>query len=427
MWNRRARRLLLAFSLVTGAQAGQDSADLLRLAQSKILDSLNRLPRYMCTQTIDRTMFAPDTRIAGSACTDGAVPSKTHPVTSDRLRLDVAKSDVEMYSWVGESHFNDHDIADIVREGAISNGSFVGFLTQIFSTDAADFTYNGEVTRDGRALSEFGFKVAPETSHYIFNNRNRRMTIGYEGSFLVDPVTADLVQLVVTSTSVPDQTTCSLSTTLDYERVNLQGIDFLLPSATLLRILNSDGSSSVNRTAFSGCHEFHGESTLSFDEPSQAPAGKVPAIVAPPEIPPGLPFRIALVQKIDTASAATGDVVKCKLVTPIGTGSKVTIPSGSAVGARIVRIRRFYGSAPYVALDLKLETVAAGSGPIPLISKPDLSSRFEQAKARELHQRVVLGTLSSIESHAAPFIFRTDRQQYVIDSGLESSWVTTER
>ena len=420
--------MLLAFSLVTGAQAGQDSADLLRLAQSKILDSLKRLPRYMCTQTIDRTIYASDSRITGSACTDGVVPSKTRPVTSDRLRLDVAKSDVEMYSWVGESQFNDRDIADIVRDGAISNGSFVGFLTQIFSTDAADFTYNGEVTRDGHALSEFGYKVARETSHYTFNNRGRKMTIGYEGSFLVDPATADLVQLVVNSTSLPDQTsTCSLSTTLDYKRVNLQGIDFLLPSATLLRILNSDGSSSVNRTAFSGCHEFHGESTLSFDEPSQTPSGRAPTATAPPEIPPQLSFRIALAQKIETASAATGDVIKCKLVTPIRNGSKVVIPSGAAVGARIVRIRHFYGSVPYVALDLKLETVTAGGVPVPLIARPDLSPHFEPGKPGELHGRVVLGTLSSIENHAAPFIFRTDREQYVIDSGLESSWITAER
>src|ERR1700684_1928732 len=140
MWT----RLLLAFSVAAVMRAQQDPASLLRLVQARVSDSLDRLPRYMCTLIIDRTVQWPDADVRGSACDEGPAALKTHVTTSDRLRLDVAKSDVEMYSWVGESRFHDRDIANVVSDGAISDGSFVAFLNDIFRADVANFTYNGE-------------------------------------------------------------------------------------------------------------------------------------------------------------------------------------------------------------------------------------------------------------------------------------------
>src|ERR1022692_912151 len=53
-------RFVLAFSIATGVLAQQDPMDLLRQVQAKVAGSLNRLPRYMCTQTIDRARYEPD-------------------------------------------------------------------------------------------------------------------------------------------------------------------------------------------------------------------------------------------------------------------------------------------------------------------------------------------------------------------------------
>src|SRR5580658_1284878 len=152
MWT----RLLLVFSAAAILRAQQDPADLLRLVEAKVSESLDRLPRYMCTLTIDRTVSSPDI-YSGPVCDGHPDPPSTHLVSSDRVRLNVAKSDVEMYSWVGESRFDDHDIANIVRDGAISDGTFVAFLNDIFRTGLASFTYNGDVNEDGRISSEFGF------------------------------------------------------------------------------------------------------------------------------------------------------------------------------------------------------------------------------------------------------------------------------
>jgi hypothetical protein len=158
-------RFLLAFSVATGLRAQQDPMDLLRRVQARVVDSLDRLPRYMCTQTVDRTLYQPDVHDGKTSCDEGPIRRSAHLTTSDRLRLDVAIGAArEMYSWVGESRLNDHDLLDMVHEGAISTGSFAAFLTAIFHSENANFTYDGETTADGRALSEFGFRVPYEKS-----------------------------------------------------------------------------------------------------------------------------------------------------------------------------------------------------------------------------------------------------------------------
>ena len=137
--------------------SGQQSpADLLRLAQTRISESLDRLPHYMCTLSIDRKEYRRNSGVTRSAACDEAGNQRTL-MSSDRLRLDVAKSNVEMYSWVGESRFEDRDILRIVRDGAISDGTFVALLNDIFRTKEASFTYLGSNTDNGRATSEFVF------------------------------------------------------------------------------------------------------------------------------------------------------------------------------------------------------------------------------------------------------------------------------
>jgi hypothetical protein len=212
---------------------------------------------------------------------------------------------------------------------------------------------------------------------------------------------------------------------LDYGRLRLKGADFLLPAESLLQIVVHGGGEAVNRTVFSGCHEFRGESSITFDPPSQhavevgadaSAASKVPLI------PKGLHFRAALAQVIDTKRAAAGDLVKAALITPLRDGKKVFAPTGAAVAARIVRIRRYYGRSPALQLDIRLETVDAGGDSIPLEADPDTSPSFENRQAKLL--RVESVSLRGLEDRSAAFIFRGIPDSYVIGSGLESAWVT---
>ncbi|HTB10615.1 MAG TPA: hypothetical protein VK752_03545 [Bryobacteraceae bacterium] len=428
MW----RRLFMALALANGIQAQRDPVELLRRVQAKVSSSIDRVPRYMCTETIDRRIFQSDRVERGVSCDDGAKRSK-HLTTSDRLRMDVGMAPArEMYSWVGENRFDNRELADMVKEGATATGSFAGYLAAIFRGEDASFTYNGETTQDGHARSEFGFKVPYDRSHYSFGMGIHRIVTAYSGTFLVDPTTADLVRLEITTDQLPAESgACHASTTLDYTaRVHVAGIDFLLPGQSTLRLLRRDGSVAENGASFSSCHEFLGESEIKYDPPPSDI--RVPETRKPESttftIPGGLPFRLAFEQGFDTGSAAAGDPVKAKLITPIHDGAKVLAQSGAPVAARIVRMRQFYGYVSSISLDVTLETVEVGGIALPLIAAPDIGVHFEQKKGKgELKQRLELGTLRGLENRSISFVFKDVRFPYLIVSGLESNWVTAAR
>jgi hypothetical protein len=418
MWT----RLLLLCCAAIRVRAQQDPMELLRRVQRNVSESLDRVPRYMCTETIDRSQFEPDFPARGNC--DNGDKSRTHLTTSDRLRLDVGMAaTVEIYSWVGESKFNDHDLFQIVREGAISSGAFAAFLTAIFRSSDASFTYDGE--KGG--LSAFGFQIPYEKSHYYYGEGAHRIITGYDGTFLVDPKTASLTHLDVHTSQLPSETgACHASTSLDYSQVRMKGVDFLLPSASQLTIARVDGGKAENRTVFSSCHEFLGESTISFDGPSKnAPSAAESSTEEPLAFPAGLRFEVVSTQAIDPGTAAAGDPVKAKLLTPIKHGSYVLVPAGAAVNGRIVRIRQFYGQNARLVVELKLEAVSVKGAWVPFRTSPDVGSTFNADSGRTgLQKRVALGTLIGLEESSASFTFRGGRVR-PIAPGLESSWVTS--
>lgn len=402
--------------------------ELLRTVQARVTSSLDRLPRYMCTETIDRSLYQPEVNHFGTECDEAPAPKASNLTTSDRLRMDVGMaSGLEMYSWVGENRFDDRDLLDMVHEGAISNGTFSAFLAAIFRSEDASFTYNGDTARIGRTVSEFGFSIPLVKSHYFYGQGAGRVLTAYDGTFQVDGKTGDLVQLVVRTRQLPPQTSaCYASTTLVYRHVSLGGSDFLLPNASLLRILHRDGRTSENRTVFSNCREFLGQSTISFNPPPYDPAGDGSRAQASRtlSIPPGVHFRVALAQAIDPADAAAGDPVKANLITPIKSESKVLVPAGASVIARIVRIRQFYGQPAALSLDIRLESVDVAGVSIPLAAAPDKGSSFPKSQSGTLQRHVELGTLLSLQDRSVSYTFRTNRRNFRIPGGLESSWVT---
>lgn len=159
--------LPLLLSLTLGIQAQDNPNDLLMRVSQKILDSVNRLPKYVCTLTMDRAAYEIRGEPPARGC-DGLEARKKGAhlgrlIASDRLRLDVAigtshevfGTSGEMYSWVGENHFDNQGLFDLVRQGAISSGSFSTLLISIFGEDRASFSYSGDRTVDGRSTALF--------------------------------------------------------------------------------------------------------------------------------------------------------------------------------------------------------------------------------------------------------------------------------
>src|SRR5579871_5214955 len=102
------RNLLLLAAVARVLAAQPDPSDLLVRVREKVLNTVDRLPRYLCTQTIDRSQFEPDRAVHIPNCEELQFSRDTRwkPVltTADRLRLDVGIAEKrEIYSWVGEN------------------------------------------------------------------------------------------------------------------------------------------------------------------------------------------------------------------------------------------------------------------------------------------------------------------------------------
>jgi hypothetical protein len=118
---------------------------------------VDRLPRYLCTQTIDRSQYEPDRNVFVKDCEELEISRDTRwkllRTTSDRLRLDVSvAAQREIYSWVGENQFGNRSLFEIVNEGTLSTGYFQGFLELVFRSDNAVFSYAAETSEAGRKL-----------------------------------------------------------------------------------------------------------------------------------------------------------------------------------------------------------------------------------------------------------------------------------
>jgi hypothetical protein len=442
MWTRLLSLCSFAAVIQSTAWAQTDDTRALLLrVRTNVNDTVRRLPKYMCSLTVDRAQYSLDP-VHPSSC-DGLLGQqrqgqyKPRLAETDRLRLDVTIAAAEeIYSWANEDRFDDRDLfLDLVRQGALQTGGFSTFLASIFSGDAASFSYNGNTVVDGRTLAEFGFQVPRERSNYLFGNRREHVITGYDGNFLADPKTGDLVRLMVRTSELPADThACQATTTLDYSRVRLHDAEFLLPREADLDILNTNGGAMRNRTVYSSCHEFLGESTMKFGEPAPqsgaAASGKVSS-PHPLALPAALPFKLLFAPPIDTETAAAGDRIKARLASAIRDASSETIlvPQGSDVTARIVRLEHFPGPPFSVRMLVKLESVNVGGMPQPFTAIMSWAPlpRTVSLSGSWLQERTPLGSLDALSDPSVGiFDFRDVKPNFVVKSGLESNWTTAE-
>jgi hypothetical protein len=446
--------LLLFVAANANAQNPDDPTDILLHARQNVLDTIQRLPRYICTETINRARYEPGNRGAeagGSrdpqSCDDtiaetGRESWKQSISSSDRLRLDVAVNldpsagDGEMYSWVGADRFSSRDVFDIVSEGALSTGTFSSMLRSIFGGRVARFSYHGDSIVGGHSLSEFGFHVPQEQSSYLYlfgKGRSRQARVGYGGTVLVDPETHDLVRLEVRTSALPPESgVCELTRTVTYGRVRLNGSDFLLPTEARISVVHADYARAENVITYSGCREFQGESTVLFGRSQKSEIAE-PPVASPPRklrLPAGLPFKVVFTEPIDPASAAAGDTVQAKLETPIHDRSEVLVAAGASITGRIVNLRRWYPGQngrqqPSSVIEIKLESIDLGGVTRPFTAAADTGRRRFAKAGGSLSRRVDIGTLDQLpRSGVARFEFRDAAPGRVVGPGLESTWVT---
>ncbi len=447
-----------------GSRAQDDPRQLLLKVRERVMDTERRLPRYACTETVDRTRYDAFDASAGvrqtRSCDDTVARSRRDgrspmPSSADRLRLDVAVSfdgpamENEMYSWAGENHFSDRDVFEFVHDGAMSTGSFASLLASIFGNDAARFSYAGDTSAKDGSLAEFTFHVARERSQYLYvygDRRQNQLRVAFDGSIFADPGSSDLVRLRLRTEQLPAETgICELTRDVDYGRVRLNGSEFLLPMEVRVVAIHTDGTVAENRVHYSGCREFRGDSTVRFETPGESEEALPPpdAPAARLRLPPGIAFKVVFTDRIDPTQAAAGDPIRGRLKTAIRDASnRILVAEGTPVTGRIMRIRRFYrqrwlapkersrvDAGPSLSIAIRLETIDVGGVRQPLNAAFDSGARRFVQQTGPFSVRVDIGSLDDLHNPAevsdtGTFEFWQNDPDQIVKSSLESNWIT---
>jgi hypothetical protein len=426
---------VLLSAMTVWVAADDDPVAVLMRVRDRVMAHAQRIPNHTCVETIVRDWYdlaaGPPPRscdaLLGRRKRAGA-GTLTRLASTDRLRLDVALAATrEMYSWTGAGKFEEGEIDQLVRTGAIGTGSFAATLLGIFEARDPRFVFEGEKTVDRRRLLEYSFNISEEQSHYQVKAVGQWLITGYTGTLLVDPVTAELVRLSVRTEELPRATnSCEVDTTLDYGMVRLGAEEYLLPTLTHERFINQDGSEAENTITFAACREFRGESTVSFGgSPEGAEGRRQAAGPSPLDLPSGLAITVELTSTIQVDQAAAGDRITGRLAAPIRNAQeKMLVPEGAVLEGRLMRVETRYGHPNDVGIAFRWETLEVDGVKAPLWITPDWQTKVQsKAQPGELRPRPMVFELPRPgEGQYATLHF--SGEHVVVKSGQLSSWFT---
>lgn len=360
----RLTRLWLCWVLAPVPSQAQSelSPDVLLLARIKahMEQNLKRLPNYTCVETVERSRRR--------------APARKFELV-DALRLEVAMiGRKELYSWYGESRFQERDLIDMVG-GAIGNGDFALHAYSVFLSSAPTYTYAGEGVLEGRRTIRYDYQVPLIRSGYRIRVPPREARVAYHGSFWVDAESLDLVRLDVIADQIPAELNLAEArTTIWYGRVPIGEQEFLLPRRSELVMTDLGGNENRNRIEFTQCRQFAGESHLSFGEPPPdlpRPAAQMREF----ELPAGITVELRLETPVDSESSFVGDPVRAVVARNVKKDGRLLIPKGALVTGRLTRLERLAAPASHYLVGFEFYAVEFDGARAPF------RARLEQAGA----------------------------------------------
>ncbi|HLK70004.1 MAG TPA: hypothetical protein VKU19_41530 [Bryobacteraceae bacterium] len=430
-------KVVLAFAACSlmQAQSVKNPDDYLEQIRARIRAMTQRMPRYTCVQTVERSYYTHPDRKPAPSCDQISADRKTGRTklqlyATDRLRLDVAIADGrEIVSWVGAGKFDTRRVDEIVGEGPTGTGAFGGHLVDIFSNSGAKFQFIGEKVAGGKTVLEYRFVVPFEASNYRIRGEDEWHFTAYDGTFQVDKGNLELLHLELRTDQLPADTfMCESSTRLDYQRLRIGESDFLLPQQSEMRILQTDAKETSNVTTFASCREYHTESTIRFDE-EDAPAGlthgaQATAVAKP--LPEGLSLSLALLDRIDTSTAAAGDKVAARVTHAVkDPKSKETlIPAGAIARGRIARMRHRVGTPQDFIIKISFDSLEINGKAVPLSVRLDSVEQIDRIRVLMANRpRMRASFLQGPDTWGA-LIFPIESPKYVVPAGYVSMWHT---
>jgi len=418
----RTACLMLAAVGIAAAQARDDGA--LERAREMLRAEIERLPKYTCTETIDRTYFG-GTAQPRAIC-DLVVAQRRSgqahmvAVATDRLRFDVEIADggYEIVSWPGAGRVGNERMEDMASGGPIGTGPFGPFLIDIFANTGTQIDFlrkqNGEL--------EYRFRVPLAASHYRVGADALYRPAAYDGRFWLEAASAQLKRVEVRTAELPrDTRACEATTQVDFTPARIGEGEYLIPKQGKLTVIGRDGDETTNVTKYTACREFHGESTIHFGEAPVEAAKEASAVRAGRAIPAGLLVTLAMQGGIDTATAAAGDPVTAKVVKSVidPVSKRVVLEAGAVVEGRIVHLEHrlldhhFLMTVRFDAPPLILDHTLGIDDPKEINTKaPPCSARADRIQS--------VGRLPA----GGTFVLPEKNGRHVTPPGCTSRWVT---
>ena len=262
-----------------------------------------------------------------------------------------------MFSWAGASQFETGDVSQLVSRGATGSGEFGSFLASIFGGDAEGFVYSGLRDTPLGKLASFDFNVPLAKSHYKYSSAGKDyVTVAYRGSFYAEPDTADLRKLDLEAVDFPSDDVCHVADTIEYSRTQIGQNSFMLPKTSAMDVTYRNFSESLNETTFSGCREYVGESTISFDTEGDGKALEAGKKAALKPLPPKTHLRVRIDPPIDSATAAAGDPITGVVDAQVKDKGEIVARVGDRLHGRVLRLEQTIGATSRWTVAILFET-----------------------------------------------------------------------
>ncbi len=283
----RATGPILAVTLLCEHVASQELApEVLALARASRLagESVAALANCACLESVTRTR----------ADKKGKVKRNEH----DALQIEVSTiGDREWFSWPGRENAFVENPAALVGFGLMTSGQLTSILKTVFLDGYARRTFHGAGTFQSRPALQFDYSVSSVFTHFRLSSPRSGVTAGMQGTFWIDPETAELLALSSEATELPaDFEIRSARTEVVYAPMYLGDRRVVLPQTANTVVEHSTGAASINQVEFSHCRPYSTTSSIRFggdDAVEPAPAA-APIRHEEQPIPSGLSLRMRL-------------------------------------------------------------------------------------------------------------------------------------
>ena len=427
-FERIARTFAVMACCLASVCSAQSPIEILDQAREKLLHFTRSLPKYTCTETIDREYFLPPpvkgrllTNTAVLACPaslPGSLPAS--PAYLDRVRLEVTVAEGrEIHAWPGANEFDTRRIDEII-DGPTSTGEFGTYLIEIFDNPGSHFTYIGETTVNGRKLLEYAYRTDVEGSHYRVSGS--RIRTAHSGSFEIDRDTLELVRLAIETNALPPEIgMCRTSTKVEYHSVPIGDGGLILPIQSELQVLEPGPRISRARTTFSACHEYAARSSIHFDDEDPAVAAARKSQLVSTTTPSGIHFTLRTIAPIDLSVAAAGDRISARVTE---TSNPKILPKGAIVSGRITRLRHFMAGRHVFQIAIALDTAIAADVSMRLGAIPDRHRKGPGLPINGMKSRGTYLAFPPLGSTPQEAFTTFPGDTKIVKPGFESSWIT---